>query len=173
MDMQIKNTPVSSFIAVSVIVIFSLYTTSVIKSMPCGKNMIDSFLSNFVHIDSIHLFSNLYVLYALSRVELSLGPKKFFSLVIFLLCVNTVFETTLHKMTDKIPCSIGFSGVLFGILTWEIVTNRGIDMYIASSIMLMTILPSLQFKNVSLSGHLVGSVSGILSALLFNQISKL
>lgn len=173
MDSTVKNSPICAFIASSVILIFSLYTTSVIKSVPCGKNMKDVFLSSFVHVDSFHLFSNMYALYALSRVERYLGTKKFFSLVVFLLFVNTLFETALHKVTDKIPCSIGFSGVLFGIMTWEIVTNRGIDIHIASSIMLMVILPSLQFKNVSFSGHLVGSISGIIGGVLYNKISKL
>ena len=173
MDSSIKNTPVCAFIASFIILVFSLYTTSVIKSIPCNKNMRDVFLSSFVHVDSFHLFANTYALYALSRVERYLGAKKFFSLVIFLLFVNTLFETALHKITNKIPCSIGFSGVLFGIMTWEVVSNRGIDIHIASSIMLMVILPSLQFKNVSFSGHLVGSISGILGGILYNKIFKL
>lgn len=170
MDDQIKNNPISAFIATVVIVIFSLYTTNAIKTIPCEKNMIDNFKSTFVHVDCIHLMSNLYALYALSRVERELGFKKFFFLIIFLVCVNTAFETGVHKLTNKIPCSIGFSGVLFGIMTYEIITHKGIDSYILSSILVIVILPSLQFKNVSLSGHLLGVISGVLSALLFKKL---
>lgn len=170
MDRSVKNTPVSTFTIVTMILIFSLYTTNAIKSVPCRKNMTDNFLSSFVHVDSVHIFANLYTLYALSRVEIQLGSKKFFILIVFLLCINTIFKTLLHKMTNKIPCSIGFSGVLFGIMTWEIITNRGFDMNIATSIILLVILPSLQFRNVSFTGHLIGAVSGVIGGLLFNEI---
>lgn len=170
---DVRIVPVSSFIAISIIIIFSLYATTALKTIPCGKNLLSNFNSNFVHTDPYHLISNLYALYALSRVEISLGPKKFFILVLFLLLVNTLFEGAVHKMSPNIPCSIGFSGVLFGIMTWEIVTNKGLDFYIATSIGAMVIMPSLQNQNASLMGHLVGAVSGVLGGLLWSKIAPL
>lgn len=168
---EFKTVPVSVFIAVSLVLIFSLYLTSAIKAIPCSKNVIDNFLSNFVHTDLSHILANLYALYALSRVEIQLGPKKFFTLVIFFLLFNSIFETILHRIKKDIPCSIGFSGVLFGIMTWEIVSNKGLDFYIITAIAGMVILPSLQNSKVSFSGHLIGAVSGILGGLLWNKIN--
>lgn len=168
-----KKKYVSVFIAVFMIIIFSLYTTKAIVSLPCDKNMTDIFLNSFIHIDSFHLFINLYTLYTFSRIEILLGTKKFFMLITFLLFMNTIFKNIMHKITNKIPCSIGFSGVLFGIMSWEIVTNKGFDINTASSIMLLVILPSLQLKNISFTGHFIGAISGIISGLLFNKISKL
>lgn len=169
MDNSLKNNPISAFIATVVIVIFSLYTTNAIKTIPCDKNMVDNFKSTFVHVDRLHLMSNLYALYALSRVERELGTKKFLILIIFLVCINTIIETSLHKITNKIPCSIGFSGILFGIMAYEIITQRGIDPYILSSILIMVITPSLKSSKVSFSGHLIGTVSGVISALIYSK----
>lgn len=168
---DVRDVPVSSFLAISIIIVFSLYATTALKTIPCGKDLLANFTSNFIHIDPYHLIANLYALYALSRVEVSLGPKKFFILVLFLLFVNTLFEGAVHKMIPDIPCSIGFSGVLFGMMTWELVTNKGLDFYVATSIGAMVILPSIQNQKASLMGHLVGAVSGIIGGLLWSKIS--
>lgn len=70
-----KDIPVSVFLAVSLTVIFSLYLTTLIKTIPCQKNIMSSFLSNFIHTDITHLMVNLFALYSLARVERDLGPK--------------------------------------------------------------------------------------------------
>ena len=114
-----KEHPICSFISVLIILIFSLYATNAIKIVPCEKDMLSIFMSQFVHTDFFHLASNLYGIYSLSRVEHKYGPKKFFSLIFFLLLLNTIAEAILHKLI-KSPCSIGFSGILYGVLTFEI-----------------------------------------------------
>ena len=48
---KVKIVPISSFIAVSIITIFSLYITNVIKTIPCGDTVLSSFYSNFLHIE--------------------------------------------------------------------------------------------------------------------------
>ena len=87
---HIKNVPVSVFLAVGVIVIFSLYATTALKEIPCGKDVMSLFYSNFVHVDVYHLLSNIFALYALSRVEITIGSKKFIALIVFLLLFNTL-----------------------------------------------------------------------------------
>lgn len=72
-----KDIPVSVFFAVSIIIVFSLYLTTAIKTIPCGNDVMSSFLSNFVHVDSYHLMANLFALYSLSRVEQNVGPNGF------------------------------------------------------------------------------------------------
>ena len=90
---HIKDVPISVFIAVSIVVIFSLYTTTAIKTIPCGKNIMSIFYSNFVHIDLYHLLSNLFALYALSRVEIAVGGKQFVALIVFLLLFIVMTES--------------------------------------------------------------------------------
>lgn len=169
---NIQDIPVTAFIAISLIIVFSLYLTSAIKTLPCDRDMISNFFGNFVHTDPYHIMANLYALYALSRVEQQLGTKKFFSLIAFLLFFNTLFETSLHYIKKDLPCSIGFSGILFGIMTLEIVLNKGIDFYIVTSISAIVLLPSIQNPNVSLTAHIIGSISGIIAALLYSKFIK-
>lgn len=167
-----KDVPVSVFLGISLVVVFLLFNTKVLNAIPCDKNIHQVFMSNFVHIDAAHLIANLYALYALSRVEQVMGYKSFIWLIIFLLLINTLFEFISRKIWPSLKCSIGFSGILFGIMTWEIVSNKNLDVQIVLAIIVMTIAPSLQGKNISLSGHAIGAFSGIVGALLWKAIHK-
>ena len=121
-----KNNPVTSFLSVVIIILFSLYYTSILKTIPCEKDMRSIFMSQFIHVDFFHLLANLYGFYSMSRVELTLGPKKFFVLMIFLLLFNTLFEFILHRLIQT-PCSIGISGILYGIVTFELLTKNVVE----------------------------------------------
>lgn len=166
---NMKDVPVSTFLGVVIIVVFSLYFTTAIKTLPCGKNVMTSFYSNFVHVEPSHLIVNIYALYALSRVEETIGAKKFMSLIIFALIFNTIVEAVIYKWKN-IPCSIGFSGVLFTILTWDLVTTKKLDLYLSTSVISMVLVPSLLDEKVSFTGHAVGAVSGVIAGLLWNKI---
>jgi membrane associated rhomboid family serine protease len=170
---QFEDVPVSVFLAVSIIIVFSLYISAAIKTIPCGKDIMSSFFSNFVHVDSYHLFANLFSLYALSRVEREIGAKRFLGLVVFLLIFNSLVETMIHKVYSEMKCTIGFSGVLFGIMTWEIVSKKELDSILALSIFAMVLMPSVQNPKASLVGHTVGAVAGIIGGLLWKQFSPL
>ena len=167
-----KDIPVSIFIAVSLTVIFSLYLTTLIKTIPCQKDLMSSFLSNFIHTDITHLSINLFALYSLARVERDIGPKKFIKLLIFLLVLNTIIETISYNIFPSIKCSIGFSSVLFGVMTYELVTTKNLDWMLLASIIGTVILPSLKHQNVSLAGHSIGAVSGIIGGLLMNKFIR-
>lgn len=66
-------------------------------------------------MDYYHLSSNLLGLYAISRIEYRIGLKKFILLIVFLLIFNSIIEMALYKTVPTTKCSVGFSGVLFGI----------------------------------------------------------
>ena len=167
---QYKNVPVSAFFSVVIIIIFLLYFTTIFKTIPCGNTVLEQFYSNFIHTDIYHISANLYALYALSRVERKMGTKKFLYLIIFLLAFNTLLEILAKKLKPELQCSIGFSGVLYGVMTWELVTEKDLDIYILSSIIIMTVLPSLKSKNISLLSHGIGAFSGVISALVYRNI---
>lgn len=162
--------PVCNFLSVSMVVIFCMYFTQLIKQVPCNDKIIPNFFSNFVHTDFNHLIGNILSLYAFSRIEKELGMKKFISLLIFLLSFNTIIDTTIHNLFPNIPCSIGFSGVLFGIMTWEISTKQEVNIYIIASVIFTVILPSIQNTKISLSGHLIGAFSGIIGGILWKKM---
>ena len=167
-----KKVSVSAFIAVSIIIVFVLFNVQVINAIPCGKSFKDVFASNFVHVDASHLMSNLYALYALSRVEEEMGFKPFMWLLIFLLMFNTLAEFIAKQIWSDKTCTIGFSGVLFGIATWELVSKKTLDVQMILAIIIMVVGPSMKGKNISLSGHAIGAVSGIVGGLLWKTINK-
>lgn len=168
-DFKVTDVSVSAFLAVSMVMTFALYATSVIKTLPCGTDVVSKFLSNFVHADQGHLLTNLFALYALSRVEVKLGSGKFFWLIFSLLVSTTLIEVVLHKFNPGMKCSIGFSGVLFGVATWELVAYNTIDIYLISSIALRVILPSTQDRSVSFVGHAVGAFCGAMIGLIWKK----
>ena len=61
---EFKDIPVSIFLAITIIIVFSLYFTTAIKTIPCGKTIMSAFYSNFVHTDIYHLVGNMVALYA-------------------------------------------------------------------------------------------------------------
>ena len=167
-----KDVSVSVFVALSLIIIFLLFNAQIITSVPCGKNIHEVFMSNFVHIDTTHLISNLYALYAISRVEKEMGFQSFIWLIIFLLIFNTLAEVVMKHIWKDLPCSIGFSGILFGLMTWELVSKKKFDVEIMLAIVIMVVGPSLKSKKVSLFGHAIGAMSGIIGGLLWKFLNK-
>lgn len=172
-DYTYRDVPVSIFFSIVIIIIFLLYTTSLVKTIPCGDTILQQFYSNFIHTDLYHILSNLYSIYALARVEKRIGIKKFLTLIIFLLVTNTIFETIAKKLKPELPCSIGFSGVLFGIMAWEIVSEKDLDPYILSAIGIMIAGPSIKNSDVSLLSHSIGAFSGIIGGLLYRYFQLL
>jgi membrane associated rhomboid family serine protease len=168
---QFKDVPVSLFLAVSIVVIFALYVTAIIKTVPCGKNVLSMCCSNFVHIETYHLMANLLALYAITRVERDIGPKRFASLILFLIIFTSVIEVIVHKIFVGFPCSVGFSGILFGIMTWELITKKGLNLIIILSIIGIVAMPSVQNSKVSLIGHAVGAITGVIGGLLWKYFA--
>jgi membrane associated rhomboid family serine protease len=167
-----KDIPVCSFIAISLLIIFLLYFSTILKNIPCGYSLLTTFSRNFIHTDMYHLIGNLFSLYALSRVEYKIGIQKFILLLSFLLIFNSILEIILYKSFPSIKCSIGFSGILFGVFTWELITTKKVDIYLFISIISTIIIPSLTHSNISLSGHFIGAFSGILSGSIWKSFDK-
>lgn len=166
------NVPTSSLLGIFLTVIFLLYTFQIVKQLPCGDKLQNIFMSSFVHIDSAHLISNLYSLYALSRVEQQMGCIPFTWLIIFLTGFTTLVEFIIRKFIPTLKYSVGFSGVLFGIVTWEIVSQRNVDMEMILAIVLMVVTPNIKSSNISLFGHAIGAISGVFGGILWQMIHK-
>ena len=167
---QFKNIPVSVSIAILIVIIYSLYLTKAIKSLPCHNDLISIFYGNFVHIKISHLAVNIFALYALSNVERDIGARRFFALLIFLVIFNTLIEFILRKIFKSLPCSIGFSGILFGISAWELVTTKEFDILLIMSILAMVMVPSVEDSRASLVGHSIGAISGVIGGLIWNKL---
>lgn len=168
--LNIKEIPISVFLAVTIIIIFSLYFTNLLKSIPCQKNLSNIFINNFIHIDIYHLVGNILGLYSMSRIERSLGTKKFIILICCLLLTASILEVITFQLFPSIPCGIGISGLLFGLITWELIIVQKMDFTLVLSLIFTVILPSLKGKNVSIFGHLSGIIAGILVGMSWKKI---
>jgi membrane associated rhomboid family serine protease len=96
--------------------------------------------------------------------------KRFILLVLFIVTVSSLLEVIIHRVFPTLPSSIGFSGILFGLMTWELVTEKTIDVYLLSAIGLMLTLPSMGNRNVSFDGHAAGALAGGLAGLMYRAI---
>ena len=166
------QTPISTFIAICLIIIYLLFTANVVTALPCGKDIYQVFIRNFVHVDNVHLVSNLFALYAISRVEEQMGFQPFIWLVVFLIAFNTLAEYITCKLWKDMKCSIGFSGVLFGLMTWELITTRKVDLEVLLAIVLTVVVPSIGNKKISLAGHSIGAVSGVIGGIIWKFINN-
>ena len=129
-------------------------------------------MSNFAHIDATHLISNLYALYAISRVEKKMGFKSFIWLIIFLLSFNTLVEYMFRLIIKDMKCSIGFSGILFGLITWELLTTKKLDAQLIIAIVIFVVRPSIGNKRLSLSAHAIGALSGVVGGVIWKKINN-
>ena len=164
---DIKNIPCCISLATILTIVYSLYVVNVIKTLPCDKLLLSRFKSNFFHNNYEHLLQNLFSLYAISRLEVELGTKNFFTLFIFCLIINSIIETFLFNKF-KIKCGIGFSGILYSLTFWDIFMTDEIDYYLVTASLFSFIRPFIQKEdNVSITGHFIGICSGVFSAILF------
>ena len=85
-----------------------------------------------------------------------MGFSSFIWLLIFLLIFNVLAEFAVRCIWKDLPCSIGFSGILFGLFTWELVSIKKLDIELLLAIVIMVAGPSIQNKKISLSGHIIG-----------------
>lgn len=164
----IEKIPICVFLSTVIIIVFLLITFMNIKSFYCDNKLLESFYSNFIHIEPYHLGSNLFSLYAISRIEKKLGSKNFFFLLLSILSINTIIEYVLKKNFD-ICCGIGFSGVLFSLFTFELIISKKLDLYLISSIILSVYVPSVNNENISFWGHATGTITGLIIGTLYKK----
>jgi len=128
--------------------------------------MLSNFVSNFFHVDILHLLSNIYGLYVLSRVEKNIGPKKFSLVVFLILFLNTAIETVSNRIF-KTSCSIGFSSILYGILAWEIVYgNKDTNYFIIVAVIFDAFSSYYLNRKIAVTSHIIGIITGILLAII-------
>ena len=158
---QTFHRPITSIVTTVLIIITLLYSFGAIKQIPCGEGVFKGLNRTFIHTDWQHIASNLFAFMVLSRIEEKHGSKFFGILLINLLLITTFVELMAFQFC-KIPCSIGFSGIIFGLLTWELMSERDVTISLLLSIAAVVVAPSIQNKKASLIGHAIGALSGII-----------
>ncbi len=141
------------------------------KDFTCENTIPAIAYRSFIHVDLTHLLVNLYALYVLSRVEKQIGFANFLILILVLLVISTLIDFWASKLINY-GCSIGFSGILFGILAWEMVTGQEVDLRLLGVIFYMVLQPSLRNPRASFQGHLIGAISGVIVGMLWKNMIK-
>ena len=144
--------------------VFIAYSLKALVTLPCGNDVVSIIESQFVHVNFVHLASNLLALWYLVNIEHTFGSARFAALVVAIAVVSSVVDSVIgHR-----GCSIGFSGVVFGLFAWSALTTTGSklrNIAVVAMLLVANIGP-----RVSLRSHAIGAASGAVIALCYNAI---
>lgn len=140
---------------VLVVVFFGYHPSEV----PCQDTLIQAMQRPLMHADLSHLGVNLFSFFILSTaIEPELGVAKYALLVGFLYAATVLMDLALGG-----KCAIGFSSVVFALLTWNLFKNG----FNAQSLLVLALVffqPILSGqKNISYGGHAMGIAAGLLA----------
>lgn len=153
---------------ISIISIFSTLQLFITQQNPCNKSFLNSIKRQFYHGSVTHILANLYGFVIVTNELVPLiGTEKYTLLIIVLMLLNAAFDYYFFGK-DYVKCGIGFSGVLFSLLTWSIITKKGFNVALARDFVLL-LLPAVSNPQISFSGHLIGIISGLITYFLFGQ----
>lgn len=171
LDMKIWKTEITFTIFILITLVYIFYKIKIFTTLPCNNDIVSVFIRNFIHVNLVHLLSNLAGLFILYKVETDLGKHEFFYILIGILLLNTLIEYIVNKsFPDYVKCSIGFSGVIFSYAVFELVTSSNFAMSAVAILVMTLTLPSLKSSNVSIVGHLIGVLAGLLTAIAYKYI---
>lgn len=136
------------------------------------------FSSALTHFNFLHLAFNMSALYSLRWMENLLGPAEFLYLVLLLvvscfalqLLVSEVLVHALSREEYAHTRAVGFSGVIFGLMTvaslWQPDSSLSVfgrfELPITYAPFSSLILTQIMVRRASFAGHAAGIVSGFL-----------
>ena len=114
----------------------------------------------------------MYAFLQFSSIEKVLGSTQYLIIVLSLAVLQTLIEMISRNFID-LTCSIGFSGVLYGILTWILLSGKQTNPKMIIAVLLSIFSSSAYDPRLSLSGHLMGVLAGFIVAFLTSNIKYL
>lgn len=152
--MDTNDRKVSLYIGLINLIVYLLYKMEFFNEIPCD-GLISNIKGDFIHINFKHILLNLIGLYILSNIEKHIGSEKFLKLVVFIIATTSIIESQFYRNY----CSIGFSGILYGLLAYQMLILQKIEIDI---IIVLLLLYFTQKDNVtSNSFHFIGFLSGV------------
>ena len=125
---NIMYKPVSLIIAI-LLVIINFGTQNNIANI-CENNFLNYIFRNFYHVNTAHLIINLFSFYVLSEVEILIGSGQYIILLLTILLISSILDFIITLLFPNITCSIGFSGILFGLLAWEMMALHNFNFFV-------------------------------------------
>lgn len=128
----------------------------------------------FLHVNPIHLLFNMLMLYWFGRpLESFLGPWRFGA--VYLLAILSGSAGAL-LLTNPGTATLGASGAVFGILGAGLFLERKQGVYVfggsALMVVVVNVIFSFTFSNISIGGHLGGLVGGLLAMLVMTRLGR-
>ena len=169
-----KNIPIITIVFLIFIVFLFIWQRFIVGYplfilVPDGHFTLSDFLANFSHFAFFHVLMNSIGLFWVGQIlEPLLGSKKFF--IIFL--AITLCTTFLMEYFSLHP-ALGISGVLLGLFIFLGILVRHNRAFFHSILRLTLLNIALGFiPGVSLAGHIMGVLSGILVYVLCLLLKK-
>jgi membrane associated rhomboid family serine protease len=130
--------------------------------------------SGFLHLDIIHILSNMYVLYWVGRLlEPAIGRARFTAIYFTGLLAGSLGV----MIVSPLNATAGASGAIFGLLgaAFTEAQRRGIDQVRNQLVILivLNLILTLSLPNISIGAHLGGLIGGGLATLAFNQADRM
>lgn len=170
-----KNFPIITLLVLIIISLIFFWQRffigyPVFFSVPDGVLTVSDFLANFSHFAVFHFILNAIALFWVGRIlEYLIGRKKF--LVIFF--AITLFTTLGMEYFSPTP-AIGSSGVILGIFIFLGILVRKNKEFFHSILRLTLLNIAIGFvPGVSLAGHIIGVLAGILVYMIYGGIQIL
>jgi len=164
-----KQVPITCVLILILVVVFLVYKYYDLKK-PCDSDIKSIFLSNFVTIDIGQLIVVLYSLYSLSSFEMQVGSSVYLKMIMLSLMINSVLECMVHKYNSKIPCSLGFNGILMSLIIISLIMSKKISKIVMSVIVIIGIYMTFSSNNGKYVGHIVGAITGLFLSLIYDRI---
>lgn len=161
---MLQNRPITTILITIMTLIFfkqgHLFDTSI-----CSNTLANGIQRSFIHGNTSHLVGNMISFYYLSTLEEQIGSGNYLFLLGVILSITVLLEYSLDN-TFNIPCSVGFSGILFALLTYQYSKNKNLNMGMLASVIISVLEPSLKDPRASLIGHGVGALTGLIISRL-------
>jgi len=167
-----STSPVSISIIIILILIYGLYAFGKFKKIPCQNTIPATVARQFIHVNLLHLLSNVYAVWLIGHIEKRTPITQFLVVLVFLLVFVVVGGMVWGKMRPKAKCAIGFSSIIFGVFTWELMMRRKFDTKVLLAILVVVVLPTLSNPRASLFGHAVGAAGGVVAGLISKVLLK-
>jgi membrane associated rhomboid family serine protease len=129
--------------------------------------------SGFLHLDILHILSNMYVLYWVGRLlEPAIGRARFAAIYFTGLLAGSLGVL----IVSPLNASAGASGAIFGLLgaAFTEAQRRGVDQVRNQLVILivLNLVLTLSLPNISIGAHIGGLIGGGLATLAFNQADR-
>jgi membrane associated rhomboid family serine protease len=164
------STPVFYVVSAALLGIYFLAQPRM--DVPCEDNIGHALQRPWLHVNWSHLLANLVAFWALIEIERRMGSGAFALLLAFLFLTVVLMDLVMPSSIDK--CSIGFSGVVLGLVIWD-AFDRGalaFDWAAILAILWIWIGPVLQNPRISLWGHLYGILAGLIAAFITSRFLR-